>query len=233
MPDTAVLIPHALSKLARHMAATSRADAEGYCLGLTLDFASRAQQDLQMDLHLVHWHLKGDPHYRDHWAIWLDEDRIIDLTRAQVDGSRRWACSPRDYPAHYAQARTYPASVLMRGLPHDLFAKGTRLPDAALRTLWNNMLRFDLGMSWRAGSISGLLAAVQEHFAFQVWLTQRRWGEALQARSRLLQLRLRSVPEYANRQGPAAPPHAKARHSGAPTPAPKAAQPASRWHKHG
>lgn len=86
--------------------ATSRKEAQGRCLGASLELAAFAH-DLGFSPRLVMWKVSGDPAYRDHWAVAVQPDLVMDPTRVQVDGLTDVLHTSDSYPAHYAPPRWY------------------------------------------------------------------------------------------------------------------------------
>lgn len=95
--------------------AASLADAQGRCLGAALDLAAFAHQ-LGFAPRLVMWRVQGDPAYRDHWAIAVQPDVVIDATRVQVDGSTDVLHTVTSYPANYAPPRWYAYADVVHGV---------------------------------------------------------------------------------------------------------------------
>lgn len=86
--------------------ADTRAEAEGRCLGAALDVAAFARH-LGFAPRLVMWRVRGDQAYRDHWAVAVQPELVVDPTRVQVDGMTDVLHAAGSYPANYDPPRWY------------------------------------------------------------------------------------------------------------------------------
>jgi hypothetical protein len=192
-------------RMARRLRATDRQTAWGRCLEMSLQFAERAQAAVPTELHLVRWRVLEDSDFCEHWAVWLDEDTVIDLTRVQVDGQHQVAGPVSDYPANYVAPRRYPARLLL--VDHANATSSVRpgvLRSRYLMSLARRMLRHDLlaagaqrsgGQAWQAACGYG---------RFVWWLTVRDLRMTLADRFATLTQRLNTQPDYATRTAPLA-----------------------------
>ena len=192
--------------LARPLRATTLGAASGRCLVLSLHLAERVQATLGIDVELVRWRVVGDPQFRDHWAVWLDAQTVLDLTRIQVDGQIRLAGPADAYPKHYVELRRYPAALLLSDLSSAVHnCPSGVLPCRHLRSFARRMLRHDLQQAWAAHEAASGLCALRSFLQFNLWLTLRDWRQALRERAHLLSQRLDSGPEYSTCEAPLLP----------------------------
>ena len=179
--------------LAQTLNVTHAEAAAGRCLALSLELASEALREHGLQLELVTWRVRGDPTYADHWAVQLDDDHVVDLTRVQVDGSTRLVSPLDDYPRHYVRRRVYPARLLLGAYGEPGAADGALLSP---RFMWGcrmRLLRFDFGRAVRELNVVGLASALREAVAFLgcfgvACLLHRLHGREITLRARLKQV---------------------------------------------
>ena len=183
--------------LARPLRATSLAVATGRCLVLSLQLAEHAQASLGIDLELVRWRVVGDPQFRDHWAVWLDDQTVVDPTRVQIDGRTQLAGPASAYPNNFIGLRRYPASLLLQDLqgathtcPSGVF------PCRHLRGFARRILRHDLQRAWSQRQPRAGASALLDFLQFSLWLTLRELRSSLRQRAELLSKRLAEGPSY-------------------------------------
>jgi hypothetical protein len=160
-----VLRDDRLDLLARY-AATHRHDnavaARGRCLHATLTLGREAARlGLAERVAVVRWRVRDDADFLEHWALSLENGRVLDMTAVQVDGHPRPLREIDGYPANYVQARRYPLGLVLGGLPPADPPDG-RYPLRALWRLHRRLYRFDARRAIRARSARSLFeAAVQ------------------------------------------------------------------------
>jgi hypothetical protein len=186
-----------LLALARPMRACTLEAAHGRCLVLSLYLAERAQATLGVELELVRWRVRGDPHFRDHWAVWVNEQTVIDLTRVQVDGQTQLAGPAGAYPQNYVDMRRYPARLLLIDLHSEVHARPSGvLPCMHLRGFARRILMHDLRVAWAQRRFMAGWSAVRAWHQFNLWLTLREIRRSLQKRAQRLTQRLQALPDY-------------------------------------
>lgn len=90
----------------------SREEAEGQCFASSLELGLIAE-DWGLTPSLVHWSIRNDRQYCEHWAVLMDDNVVIDLTRAQVDARPGNLFLLADYPASFGHPRIYPAAGIL------------------------------------------------------------------------------------------------------------------------
>ena len=205
MSETVSIHKTRVLNLARRMRAPDRESALGRCLVLSLQLAEAAQVAQCTDLQLVRWRVLDDDQFRDHWAVWLDPETVVDLTRIQVDGRCQVLGPASGYPPNYVEPRRYPARLLLQGhCSSAASAKHGVMRRRYLLALAWRMLEHDAraARAQRAGSLAW--AACSEYGNFVWWLTLRDLKNGLRDRAMTLTRRLENQPEYAARDAPAA-----------------------------
>lgn len=101
----------ALQRLAARHAIRNPRRAAGCCFMASLGFSMRAGN--VADLPLIRWTVRGDADYKEHWAVRLNGELALDLTRVQVDGQTAVVKAIASYPATYTLAGEYPACVFL------------------------------------------------------------------------------------------------------------------------
>jgi hypothetical protein len=185
--------------LARPLRAASRAEASGRCLVLSLQLAEQVRAASGKDVELVRWRVLDDPHFRDHWAVWLDEQTVVDPTRVQVDGLTDLAFAADSYPANYVDIHRYPAAMLLADFDavlHD--APGDVMPRRCLQAFARHILLHDLREAWARHSARAALAALRDYGDYIWWLNLRDLRVWLKRRAQTLSQRLDNVPEFSN-----------------------------------
>jgi hypothetical protein len=188
-----------LQPIAKRFQIVQAAEAAGRCLSASLDLATQAAAQHGIAAQLVKWRVLGDLQYVDHWAVLRDEFTVFDLTRVQVDGSRKLVCSLDSYPANFTDQRVYPAGLLLG----DYLAMGgaheTRLPTAFLWACGTKLLRFDLAQAWQHRELRFALATLDEAATFVKCFVVGCFTRWLEDRSQELLARLRAQPNVSAR----------------------------------
>lgn len=86
-------------------------EAYGRCLWAVLAFAAFAKGH-GVEVKLVRWFLFEDT-FIDHWVIYLDDETVIDFTRAQIDEGQGLIFKKTGYPTNYHFPQTYPSSIFL------------------------------------------------------------------------------------------------------------------------
>ena len=183
------------TSLARKFQILSKDEAAGRCLSVSLEFALAAQRQLDVDVELVKWRVKDDPDYVDHWAVLLDSDNVVDLTRVQVDGSTKMVCRIGDYPTNYVNRRVYPASLLGPAYPARRAPGAARLSNTFLWRCGTQLLRHDLAAALRGRDPRSARVALDEFTTFLTCFAISSLTRALEKRASRLLGRLRRHAE--------------------------------------
>jgi hypothetical protein len=174
-------------------------EAAGRCLAVSLDLGLAAHERLGLSTRLVKWRVIDDPRYLDHWAVMLDDERVIDLTRVQVDGNVRLVSRLSDYPSNYTEPRIYPAALLM----HEYARHGSvglgRLSSRFMLTCGMNLLHHDLGVALRALDVRLAMSSMRESGRFFGRLALGCLTRALDMRAREPVDRLTAEPDVSSR----------------------------------
>jgi len=179
-----------LLSLAERMQLTTREEAAGHCLSVSLDFALAARQFYGEESRLIKWTVVGDPHYVDHWAVLLDDERVLDMTHVQVDGRRRLVSRIDSYPSNFCNARVYPAELLTGAYMESQGHETGRFTNRFIWTCGARLFRHDVTAALAAHHLHGLRVALGEGWRFlRLFLLgcMRRW---LERRARQLVSRL-------------------------------------------
>jgi hypothetical protein len=186
-----------LLKLARSLAVRDPRAASGLCLARSLEFAHVAASKGHTGLQLVRWRVQGDPQFLDHWAVWLDEDFVIDLTRAQVDGQTHIAGPAHAYPSNYTHSRHYPAELLLPDLPWKAAGSLGPLSRPHLTRMAARLLHHDCARAWALRSPRWAAESLLTFGSFHAWLAVRDATRMLRARAAELTQILASQPSFA------------------------------------
>jgi hypothetical protein len=188
-----------LIELARKFQIRRIHEATGRCLSISLEFALAARARLGAEVMLVKWNVRDDPFYIDHWAVQLDEQNVLDLSRVQVDGSSALVCPVDGYPHNYQRRRTYPAALL---LDEYVSTGASGRPRLSTRFMWicgTRLWRFDMAQAWRNASVRKAGTALTEFATFLSCFTLDASTRALEGRARRLLGRLYSLPTLSER----------------------------------
>ncbi len=135
--------------------------SKGLCLHASVALARRAvAQGQGGEVRFVRWRVRGDPAFREHWAVALDETRVLDLTSVQVDGSVRVLRQVAAYPPEYTACRFYPPQLVLDALPSSLTDGPDRYPRRVIWRLQGQVALFDIRHSLARGSLPGVMAGL-------------------------------------------------------------------------
>jgi hypothetical protein len=176
-----------------------KTEAEGRCLSASLELAEAALQRHGMRVELVKWHVADDPSYVDHWAVLLDADNVIDLTRVQVDGTLRLVSSIDAYPESFQRRRVYPASLLLDAYVEPGASDRARLSDRFMWQCGTRLFRFDMAEALRRRDIALAALAIREVATFINCFSFGWMRRVLEARSQMLLARLQQRPDVSAR----------------------------------
>lgn len=115
--------------------------AGGHCFSMSMAFA-RDACGYGMQPQLVRWDAIGDEEYRDHWAVLLDSETVIDFTRSQIDDTPGVIHRIDSYPATLSGLKTYPAEFLL-GVFDPAKHHGDDIPAQVIRKLDFERAMFD------------------------------------------------------------------------------------------
>lgn len=132
----------------------------GRCLDATLLLGREALRlGVAQRVAFVRWHVRNDPDFLEHWALVLDDDRVIDATAAQVDGDPRALRRMDEYPANYVSPRRYPVEGLVPLLDTGETAQGWRFSRRQIWSLHHWLFRHDARLALGQRSPRDLVGA--------------------------------------------------------------------------
>lgn len=118
-------------------------EAEGLCFWAAVTFANFASS-YGHSVQLIRWEVYDSGPYSDHWAVVLNGNRLIDLTRSQVDGQTGLFWHTTSYPDGYFCARRYPAMLFLKEYRCLSFTRGQRrFPQSFLNSITVARAQFD------------------------------------------------------------------------------------------
>ena len=134
-----------LLKFARKHRFSSAVSSHGVCFHATVQLGERAAAlGLENEVRFLHWRVRGDVHFREHWALSFRSTQVLDLTAVQVDGQ----CDPlrrkTDYPARFGAPRDYPLGLVLRHVSKVAPQAEQRLPMHLLWRVHRSMVAYDL-----------------------------------------------------------------------------------------
>ncbi len=181
-----------LLAVARQLSSKTVEEASGQCLVSTLCVALSSHTP--GELLLLRWEVAGDPSYREHWALRMDERTAIDATRMQVDRKRSVAVPLSAYPSNYRLAGEYRLSELLSGTQTRLaFARRRAKPPLEIN------FRTVASLRWRAACIDArgsrptapvFVAAMPAFLHFLGVAASTSLRRSLEGRRRKLEVRL-------------------------------------------
>ena len=108
--------------------------ASGLCLDASLDLARQAHAlGLGDQVAFVRWRVVGDARFRDHWALAIGDERVLDMTAVQIDGNAEPLRGLDSYTGALTSRRTYPLNLLfeLAGVAHSMHARRLRCQTVA------------------------------------------------------------------------------------------------------
>ncbi|RQP26549.1 hypothetical protein [Piscinibacter terrae] len=192
-----------LISLAERLQLTTQEEAAGHCLSVSLDFALAARQFYGVESRLIKWSVTDDRNYVDHWAVLLDDERVLDMTHVQVDGRATLVARIAGYPANFRDARVYPAELLTDAYLESQQQETGRLTNRFLWTCGSRLFRHDAKAAIAARDLAGLRVALRQGGQFLGLFLMGCMTRWLEARARHLMGRLRAQPDLSDRMKPA------------------------------
>jgi len=158
-----------LIALAKKMRATSITEANGTCLVSSLEFCIIANK-LNIPATLVMWHVKRDPTYCDHWAVSIEQNQIIDLTRIQIDSklTSNVVFSLNNYPDNFSKPRFYETALLLDEYLNFKEIYSDQLPPLLIRNLRYLMLKQDLSNANKVANFSSMAFILLSYSKFRI-----------------------------------------------------------------
>ena len=148
-----------LLRYAEEHAAVSVEASKGRCLHASVRLALEAEAlGLGGRLRFVRWRVQDDPFFREHWAIAVDDEQVLDLTAVQVGGDRQPFRRLAAYPKNYSGRRFYPLQTVLRPLMRRHDGSG-RYARCTIWTVQRHMAAFDARQSFAQRSATGVFAA--------------------------------------------------------------------------
>ena len=116
------------------------------------------------------WHVLGDPLYSDHWAVHIDEDQVIDLTRIQIDLTltAKVVFALSNYPQNFGRPRFYKTAPLLDEYRNFQACYGNKLPPMLIKNLRYLMLKEDLNYANNFQHFSGIVSAILSYMKFRL-----------------------------------------------------------------
>ena len=141
--------------------------ASGLCLDASLDLARQAHAlGLGDQVAFVRWRVVGDARFRDHWALAIGGERVLDMTAVQIDGNAEPLRGLDSYTGALTSRRTYPLNLLFELVDRDE-PSHTAIRSYPRRLVWRiqcTLAGYDAKRSLRRGSVYGLFKAAGELF---------------------------------------------------------------------
>jgi hypothetical protein len=140
-----------LLKFARKNRFSSAEHSHCVCFHATAQLGQRAAAlDLENEVRFLHWRVRGDVHFREHWSLSFRSTQVLDLTAVQVDGHSNPLRRKTDYPARFGSPRDYPLGLVLRHVAKGPPPSEQRLPVSLLWRVHRSMVAYDLRRaSWR------------------------------------------------------------------------------------
>ncbi len=150
-----------LLKFARKCRFSSVQESQGVCFHAALQLAARARElGLEDQVRFLHWRVRNDANFREHWALSFRKMHVLDVTAVQVDGHSNPLRKMDSYPPHFGTPRDYPLSLILRQTASTLqVAAGARIPVALIWRVQRSMIAYDLRRAPTPWMISPLLTA--------------------------------------------------------------------------
>ena len=137
-----------LLKFARKHRLSSARAAHGACFHAAVQLAERARElGLEEKLRFLHWRVRGDEHFREHWALSFRSDHVLDATAVQVDGNAEPLRKKVAYPSHFGAPRDYPLNLILRHVAKCQLGDLQRVPAGLVWRVHLSMLVYDLRRS--------------------------------------------------------------------------------------
>ena len=150
-----------LEAVARAGCLASLAEARGMCFQATLNLAREAQRlGFGSRAEFIRWDVVKDVDFLEHWALTLDDGRVLDMTAMQVDGDAQPVRHVDDYPVNYVRPRRYPAALILGAIDSVGTPSGRHYPCATLWMLHKRLFAHEAAAALRARSIRHGLDAV-------------------------------------------------------------------------
>ncbi len=150
-----------LLKFARKNRFSSLQESYGACFHAALQIGVRARElGLEDRVRFLHWRVRNDANFREHWALSFRKRHALDVTAVQVDGDPNPLRTIDSYPLHFGTPRDYPLSLILRQVPSSLqAASGDRVAAALIWRVQRSMIVYDSRRTPMPGVISPLFTA--------------------------------------------------------------------------
>ncbi len=120
------------------------ATAHGTCLHATMELAAEARR---LGLHghacVVRWCVRQDSEFLEHWALLLENGRVLDTTATQVDGDSRALRKLDEYPESYQRPRSYPIETVLGVIDNEVLTADDRYPRQLIWKLHRHLFQHD------------------------------------------------------------------------------------------
>ena len=165
------------------------------CFHAALQLGARARElGLEDRVRFLHWRVRNDAHFREHWALSFRGAHVLDVTAVQVDGNSNPLRKRDSYPTHFGTPRDYPLDLILRHAANTPQASASqRVPVALIWRVQRSMIAYDFHRASSHWSARPLLVAAGR--LMETLLVLFIHGLSDWARSRLTTLKSRlSVP---------------------------------------
>jgi hypothetical protein len=110
----------------------------------------------------VRWRVCRDLNFLEHWALVLDNARVLDMTAIQVDGNPDPLRRLAGYPENYVRPRQYPVSIVMNVMDRHVPEPDRHFSRRLLWGLHLRLFRHDIGNAFRERSPLALIDGTRE-----------------------------------------------------------------------
>ncbi len=157
---------HRVDELERYaIAGQHKSDSEsrGLCFHATLAMGQEARRlGLEGQVAFVRWRVRRDVNFLEHWAIVLDNTKVLDMTAIQVDGNPDPLRSLGSYPENYVRPRQYPVAIVLNVMERHVPEPDRHYSRRLLWSLHRCLFRHDAGKAYRNHLPLALIDAITE-----------------------------------------------------------------------
>ena len=195
-----------LLKFARKHRYASARESHGVCFHAALLIGAHAQElGLEDRVRFLHWRVRDDANFREHWALSFRQSHVLDLTASQVDGNANPLRKMDSYPPNFGAPRDYPLALILHHGASALQAPaGARISAALIWRVQRSMVAYDLRRGPMPWAIYPLFIAAAKLAETLLVLSLQGVSDWATGRSVTLKSRL---------SGPAVSPHAESSNS--------------------
>jgi hypothetical protein len=141
----------------------SASEAGGWCFQATLTLGQEARRlGLEGQVSFVRWRVRSDLNFLEHWALVLDDGRVLDMTAVQVDGNPDPLRRLASYPANYVRPRQYPTALVLAVMECQVPESYRHFSRWLIWQLHRRLFRHDVAKALRERSPLDLIDAAAE-----------------------------------------------------------------------